>query len=164
MDQVKDHTSTRVFESAARKVKELQIITTWKHKQDIDDKPKVQFTLMSYDEMIEEPNKPCLSRYKREESQISFLVPRGFDPKIMGKTFEEIGKEMKKGKRSGSNWKIVEDIYEQHRRVFGSKRFRPQGIGTPKDKQAAKFHTEFGRGYNEEAPGNERKKRKRPKK
>ena len=75
----------------------------------------------------------------------------------MVKKFEEVGKGMKKGKKSGRDWRIVEDTFKQHRWVFGNKKFCLQGIGTPKDKQAAKFHPEFGRGYNEETPKNEQK-------
>ena len=109
---------------------------------------------MSHDEMVSEPKKSYLARCKREASQILFLVPTGFDPKAMGEVFEQIGKEMKTGCTSGRNWKVVQDIHEQHVRLFGTKKFRSQGSGTLKDKQAAKHHPEFGHGYNEEAPGN----------
>ena len=131
-EQVKDNTSARVFKGAARKVKELQICTTWEHNRDIKNKPKVQFILMSYDEMVSEPKKSYLSRYKREESQISFLVPTGFDPKAMGEVFEQIGKEMKTGCTSGRNWKVVQDIYEQHVRLFGTKKKFLKEVGLQK--------------------------------
>ena len=151
--QVKDDTAARVFEVAARKVKELQISTTWAEVKDIEEKPKVQFILMCYDEMITEPLKAFNSRYRRKVPQFSFLVPRGFDPKTVGEKLVTIGKEMKTGATSGRNWKIVDDIKGQHMQVFGHKGFRINGIGRGKRKdgkdrkQAARWHPEYGRGY-----------------
>ena len=142
-----------MFEVAARKVKDLQISTTWEELEDIKEKPKVQFVLMCYDEMVEEPLKAFNSRYQQPKPQLSFLVPRGFNPKLVGEKLEKIGNEMKKGAVSGRNWKIVKDIKEQHTTVFGNKGFRINGIGSGKKKdgkdrkQAARNHPEYGRGY-----------------
>ena len=60
---------------------------------------------------------------------------------------------------SGRNWKIVEGIFKQHTHIFGKKRFSSKGSESPKDKEAAGFHREFGPGYNKEAPGNEQKRK-----
>ena len=146
--EVKDDNSIRKFELVARRTKELQLITTWADPYDIEDKPKLQFSLMSYDEMIPEPTKAYRSRFQRPEGGVfSFLVPKGFDTKAMGEKLEAIGKEMKNGVNCGSNWKIVDDIQDHHVRLFGDKKFRVQGTGTNKNKQAAKFHSVLGRGY-----------------
>ena len=72
-------------------------MTTWTEQRDIDKKPKVQFMMMSYDEMIPEPNKAIKSRYKRLQPQFTFLTPKGFDTQAFGATLELIGKEMKLG-------------------------------------------------------------------
>ena len=128
---VKDDPSARKFELWARRGMELQVLTTWEDVNDIVDKPKLQFCMFSYDEMIPEPTKPVNDRYFRNKDragEFTFLVPNGFDLKLMGEKLEEIGKEMKIGKASGTNWKIADNILEHHRRVFGSKNFRPQGI------------------------------------
>ena len=60
---------------------------------------------------------------------------------------------MKTGATSGRNWKIVDDIKGQHMQVLGDKGFCINGIGRGKRKdgkdrkQAARWHPEYGRGY-----------------
>ena len=70
---MKDNATIRVFEIAARKANELQVSTTWKYKQDVDNKQKVQFTMMLYDETIEEPNKPLFQGTSKKEARYNFL-------------------------------------------------------------------------------------------
>ena len=87
ISEVKDNFTARVFEVAARKVKALQILTTWEESQDIKQKPKVQFALMCYDEMIAKP------------LEVSAFVSctKRLIPKLVGERLEKIGKEIKKG-------------------------------------------------------------------
>jgi len=146
--QVKDDTVARKFELAARRVVELQLLSTWEDEIDQNEHPKVQFGFFSYDEMVAEPNNAKNARFRRQKGgQFTFQVPEGFDLKVMGEKLEKIGKEMKKGARgtrSGKNWKIVEYIKDHHHRVFGpNKKFRPQN----KNKQAQKSNKFLGPGY-----------------
>lgn len=101
--------------------------------------------MFSYDEMVPEPHNAQFDRYKRSEGgKFFFMVPDDFDPKFLGEHLEKIGKAMKKGKRTGSNWKIVAGILDYHRCLYGNKKFGSQG----KNNQASKNNSLFGEGYN----------------
>ena len=151
--QIKDGSVVRKFELVARRVRELQFHVTWEEKEDQDNKPKLQPIFMVYDEMIDDPQTPVNDRFfRRGGGQLSIQVPDDFDEKKFGALLEQVGKEMKKGRSHGSNWKIVKDIKELHHRVFGSKKkFRANGNGTGKQ-QAAKNNWYLGRGYECPAP------------
>ena len=56
-----------------------------------------------------------------------FQVPKDFDVVSMGKKFKKMGHEMEQGGRSGTNWKITEDIKDFHHSLFGQSGFRTQG-------------------------------------
>ena len=110
---------TRKFEVVARKLAEFQTATTWSEPRDQKEKPKCQFFLVAYDELIPEPTKwPLLDRFsswKRPEGgQFFFQVPIDFDVVSMGKKFQTMGKEMENGGKSGTNWKITKNIKEFH--------------------------------------------------
>ena len=45
----------------------------------------------------------------------------------MGKKFQKMGHEMEQGGRSGTNWKIMEDIKDFHHSLYGQSGFRTQG-------------------------------------
>ena len=144
---VKDKSVSRKFEVVARRTQELQYHVTWEEEQDQEAKPKFQPMLMVNDELIEDSQNPLNDRFFRDQSQLTLLVPDGFQPKEFGVVLEQVGKEMKKGVRSGRGWKVVENIKEFHHRLFGEERkFRPNGNGTTKQ-QAAKNNDFLGPGY-----------------
>jgi len=51
--------------------------------------------------------------------KFTFLVPKHFSLKAMGKSFQQIGKDMEDGKTSGKHWKCVESIKEMYHRLYG---------------------------------------------
>ena len=127
----------RKFEVVARKMKELQVATTWRDKKDQIEKPQCHFFIGAYDELVLQPTiRPDLDRvsnYTRDEGGQLFLqVPDGFDQVKIGKRFVAMGKEMQKGKSAGNNWAIAKDIRDFHRLLYGDAKFRTQG----KNKQA----------------------------
>ena len=150
--QIKGDRTVSNFELMARRGVLLQLGTTYDTNKG-EGNPKVQFGMFSYDEMIAEPWKQQKAEdpnYTRTEGgQFSFLVPAGFNSRDFGEKLEAIGKEMKEseeGLKEGKNWRIVQDIYEWHVRLFGTKAFRPNGARTTN--QVKKNNTMLGRGYN----------------
>ena len=141
--QVKNESRTRKFEVVARQTRKLQIHTTWEDEIDQKEKPKHQHVLFTYDEMVKEPHLAKKERYRRVESgQFYFLVPSNFDPRFIGKKLEAVGREMKEGKYSRENWKIVDSILDYHKCLFGSKVFKANG-----DNNQAKNNPKLGPGY-----------------
>ena len=93
MTDVKHHQMARKFEVAARKVEEFQTATTWPEPIDQKEKPKCQFFLVAYDELVPQPTKwPILDRIsswkRRKGGQFFFQVPKDFDVVSMGKKFQ----------------------------------------------------------------------------
>ena len=137
VSEVKHPQMKRKFEVVARKLKELQVATTWRDRTDQIAKPQCHFFMVAYDELVVQPPlRPDLDRiwnYKRREGgQFFFQVPEGFDQVKIGKKFEAMGKEMQNGKKTGTNWTIAKDIREFHQLLYGDSKFRTQG----KNKQA----------------------------
>lgn len=142
---VKGYNVARIFEVTARQVTKLQASTTWEEEEDRQEKPSCQYALLSCDEMLQKPFKK--ERYKRKtgQEQITLQTFEGFDHKKWGGRIKQMGADMEKGKKSGKNWKIVDNVLEHHERIFGSSmKFRPYGGDK---KQADAYNDLLGAGY-----------------
>ena len=143
---VKGHNTARIFEVTARQVMKLQVATTWEEEEDRQEKPSCQYALLSCDEMLQKPF--VKERYKRKDGQelLTLQASEGFDHRKWGRRIKAMGADMEKGKRSGKNWKIVDNVLEHHKRIFGSAmKFRPYGGGDKK--QADTYNDLLGPGY-----------------
>ena len=88
--------------------------------------------MVAYDEVVHQPPKRPkfyrISSWKRPDGgQFFFQVPKDFDVVSMGKKFKKMGREMEQGGRSGTNWKITEDIKDFHHSLYGQSGFQTQG-------------------------------------
>ena len=83
-----------------------------------------------------------------------FQVPKDFDVVSMGKKFKKMGREMEQGGRSGTNWKITEDIKDFHHLLYGQSGFRTQG----NNKQAKIRTTNQNNSDREEGKNNKKAK------
>lgn len=142
---VKGYNVARIFEVTARQVSKLQVSTTWEDEEDRQEKPSCHYALLSCDEMLAKPFEK--ERYKRKagQEQITLQAYQGFDHKKWGGRIKQMGADMEKGKRSGKNWKIVDNVQAHHNRIFGSTmKFRPYGGDK---KQADTYNDLLGPGY-----------------
>ena len=117
--QMKDVATSDKFDLVARRTKELQKQGSLASKTEHDKNPKLQFVLMTYDEVITNQNNQSSNI---NNGRFSFLTCKRFDPKLIGPQLTKIGEEMSKGHKKGTNFECLTKCKSNFVRLFGSKR------------------------------------------
>ena len=123
--QMKDVATSDKFDLVARRTKELQKSACLENRKHHKNNPKLQFILMTYDEVITNQNNKSSNI---RNGRFTFLTCDRFDPQLIGPQLQKIGEEMSKGHKKGDDFECNPVCYENFVRVFGSKRrYRRKG-------------------------------------